>query len=263
MHTDFHPIRRNRILLILLFSWFSSLSLNEADFDRMAFIPSGWFLLGSEEGNMDEKPVHPVRLDGFYLDRTEVTVAQFRKFCESTGREMITQPNWSRDDHPVVNVSYDDSIAYAQWAGKRLPSEAEWEYAARGGFVQKKFPWGDQEPDGNRGNFADKNIDLRWADKGADDKNPYTSPVGIYPPNGYGLYDMDGNVSEWCSDWYSDHYYTVSPKQNPQGPVSGSLHVIRGGSWFDYSWFSRCAHRINVRSEARGFFYGFRCAKDA
>jgi len=142
-----------------------------------------------------ETPRHTVYLDTFYIDKYEVTVGQYKKFISETGHR--TLPDWvstfsPTDEHPVVGVTWREAEAYAKWAGKRLPTEAEWEKAARGGLVGKKFPWGDEDPDGTQCNFADKNADQPWSDKTVDDGYQYTAPVVSFPPNSYGLYDMAG-----------------------------------------------------------------------
>jgi len=203
-----------------------------------------------------ETPRHTVYLDAFYIDKYQVTNELFKKFVDETGyvteaekrgyswiwKGKVEGVNWKhpqnpeddisdRMNHPVVHVSWNDADAYAKWAGKRLPTEAEWEKAARGGLVGKKFPWGDEDPDGTQCNFADKNTDFSWSDKSVDDGYKYTAPVGSYSPNGYGLYDMTGNVWEWCADWYDENYYSKSPSRNPTGPNSGKYRVCRGGSW--------------------------------
>ena len=148
---------------------------------------------------------------------------------------------WGRARQPVTNINWNDAWSYAAWlVGKtghfyRLPSEAEWEYAARGGLAGKRYPWGNKKADGSQCNFADKNAphDFFGIDRIADDGYRYTAPVGSYPANGYGLYDIAGNVWEWCSDWYDENYYSDLPVQNPQGPYVSpmNLRVLRGGAW--------------------------------
>lgn len=196
----------------------------------MALIPSGTFLMGSNDGESDEKPVHHVFVDAFYLDKYEVTVAQYQQFLNANPQRTSPE-NWGEQlrnpNHPVVYVSWEDANAYARWAGKRLPTEAEWEYAARGGNTGlggkpiHKYPWGN-DPSQDQANYTGTAGRDQWSG---------TSPVGSFPPNGYGLYDMAGNVWEWCADWYDENYYKGSPERNPKGPSQGNLRVLRGGSW--------------------------------
>jgi sulfatase modifying factor 1 len=202
----------------------------------MVLIPAGDFQMGSNDSD-DEKPVHTVYLDAFYIDIYEVTNAQYKKFMDAT---KYKEPNYWNDskfnapNHPVVGVRWNDAVAYTKWAGKRLPTEAEWEKAARGGLVGKKYPWGD--------NLT--HDDANYSGTGGKDKWVNTSPVGSFAPNGYGLYDMAGNVWEWCADWYDSKYYASSPKSNPKGPSSGERAVLRGGSWyFSFDSYLRVADR--------------------
>ena len=236
----------------------------------MVLIPAGEFQMGDafSEGGTDERPIHTVYVDAFYIDTYEVTNAQYRRFVQATGHRApegfgYVNGEWlsgfkpwldeslNGDDQPVVCVSWADAKAYCEWAGKRLPTEAEWEKAARGGLVGKKFPWGDEDPDDTQCNFVDRN-----ADDG-------TSPVGSFTPNGHGLHDMAGNVWEWCSDWYDPGYYSESPKENPTGPSSGSSRVLRGGSWNLNSYYMRVSFRFPGVPKYSNNFVGFRCAKDA
>ena len=190
----------------------------------MVLIPAGTFVMGTE-GTGDNSPPHAVRLDAFYVDRYEVTNAEYERFCRATGRDLPLF--WGSDslrsgprypDHPVVMVSWRDAHDYAAWHGKRLPTEAEWECAARGGLVGKTYVDGD-ELDPSQANFT---------------KSGRRGPVavGSYAPNGYGLYDMAGNVQEWVADRYGADYYRTSPAENPTGPEQGRLCVIRGGGWY-------------------------------
>ncbi len=225
--------------------------------DGMVLIRGGTFTMGSDTG--DETPAHTVWVDPFYLDKSEVTNRQYREFIDSTGHPA---PPYFRDrdlnkpDQPVVGISYDDAVAYAGWAGKRLPTEAEWEYAARGGLSDKKHPWGDDEPF-TRCNYAP----IHRGGKEADGYE-YTAPVGTYAPNGYGLYDMAGNVWEWCRDYYDSLYYGVSPDSNPAGPDSGYTRVLRGGSWLSINpKHLTCSSRLELRPFVKDRYYGFRCAK--
>jgi iron(II)-dependent oxidoreductase len=215
-------------------------------------IPGGEFLMGADTGG-DHGPVHKVRVDSFYMDMHEVTNAQYYKFCQETERKLpifwgmekfrcgLNYPN-----HPVVGVSWSEAKAYAEWRGKRLPTEAEWEYAARGGLVGKKFSNGDTV-DSTMANYSSEG----------------TVPVGSYPPNGYGLYDMVGNVREWVSDWYDANYYSSGPYENPKGPEEGKFHVVRGGGWFSGAYCNAVYLRLALPgSWWVDFNVGFRCARD-
>ena len=195
----------------------------EKDSAKMVLIPAGSFEMGDHlDGMKRAQPVHKVELDAFYIDIYEVTVGQYKQFLLETEHQ---QPSWNwikkyspTDDHPMINVTWYDAVAYTEWAGKQLPTEAQWEYAARGGLAGKRYPWGNKKADGSQCNFADKNAphDFFGIDRIADDGYRYTAPVGSYPANGYGLYDIAGNVWEWCSDWYDENYYSDLPVQNPQ-----------------------------------------------
>jgi len=230
----------------------------EKDGAKMCLIPAGEFQMGSNDGESREKPVHTVYLDGFYIDVYEVTVGQYKKFIQATGHRA---PNWSSvskysptDNHPIVYVSWDDAQAYCKWAGKRLPTEAEWEKAARGGLVGKKYPWGDEPP--NAGGKYRANY--RVGDNGTADGYQYCAPVGSFPPNRYGLYDMLGNVLEWCADWYGENYYSSSPRKNPPGPASGSSRVFRSGSCGAYGNYLRVSIRRESPPDEISSVLGFR-----
>ncbi len=204
--------------------------INKKDGSEMTLIPSGEFLMGAgdndEEAADSEKPQHEVHLDAYYISKYPVTVAQYREFCNDTGRQMYRTPDWrlmdyypiAKDDHPRVTVTWDDAVDYCRWAGGRLPTEAEWEKAARG-TDGRKYPWGDDKPHSGYANYSSK-----WFRR-------KITPVANYSKGAspYGVLDMAGNVCEWCSDWFSEGYYEVSPGQNPKGPQSGSYRVIRGG----------------------------------
>ena len=222
----------------------------------MVLIPAGEFQMGSDDGDDDEKPVHTVYLDAFYMDIYEVTNAQYVKFCESTGREpgghwSYGLPGYGLPNQPVMGRGWQEAVEYCEWAGKRLPTEAEWEKAARGGLEGKRYPWGNEPPDETKTNF---NRHRR-----------YPMLVGSYPPNGYGLHDMAGNVEEWCYDWYRPDYYQNSPKRNPKGPDSGfhGRRVLRSGDSTNIAAGIRCADRRDQNPKPRGIRhnYGFRCAK--
>ena len=194
--------------------------------------------------------------DPFYMDTTEVTVGQFKEFVRETGYEYDRWDDVAKysptDDHPMIYVGWVDAGAYCEWAGKRLPTEKEWEFAARGGLIGKEFPWGDDE------SIAREYANFEGA-LGRDQWGKTTAPVGSFRPNGYGLHDMVGNVWEWCADWYDSDYYSKSPLRNPQGPSSGNRRVLRGGSWGSSSLSLRAASRF-VRDPSGTFtFNGFRC----
>ncbi|MEW6730820.1 MAG: bifunctional serine/threonine-protein kinase/formylglycine-generating enzyme family protein [Acidobacteriota bacterium] len=234
------------------------------EFPGMVLIQSGWLKMGSLEGFDYEQPVHDVWVDPFYLDTNEVTNAEFEKFVNETGYRTDAEKagdelNWrayataERSNHPVVQISWNDATTYAKWAGKRLPTEAEWEYAARGGQISKKYPWGDEPPQ-RRANFGQGGQTFEAP-------NIPTQPIRSYEANGYGLYDMVGNVWEWCEDWYDVNYYRNSPERNPRGPANGKSRVIRGGSWFtDYTKI-RVSTRISEIPDGYEYDRGFRCAK--
>ena len=193
---------------------------------EMILIPAGEFIMGSPEGEGDanEHPQHPVFLNAFYIDKYEVTNALYKQFMSATGH--IAPLFWDDEEYnhpnqPVVRVTWHDAVAYAEWAGKRLPTEAEWEKAARG-TDGRIYPWGN-EWDSSKCNSGVSG-----------DGYEYTAPVGSFPAGAspYGVMDMAGNVWEWCADWYDkDYYSSQSSQQNPKGPDSGTYRVLRGGSW--------------------------------
>lgn len=308
----------------------------------MVWIPGGEFVMGSDDRDAPhtERPAHPVRVDGFWIDATEVTNAEFRRFVEATGYKttaerpvdweqlksqlppgtpkppeeqlkpgsLVFSPpkgavplgdasrwwawvqgaDWrhpegpdstidGKDDHPVVSVSWDDAAAYASWAGKRLPTEAEWEYAARGGLERKTFAWGDEFRPGGRllantwqGRFPDRNT--------GEDGHPRTAPVKSFPPNAFGLYDMVGNAWEWCSDWYRPDGYARDAGRgvvvNPEGPDASfdpdepfqPKRVTRGGSFLcaeNYCSSYRPAARRGTATDSGMSHLGFRCVRAA
>ncbi len=282
--------------------------------------------MGSDEGPLDEQPRHKVKLNGFWMDKTEVTNAQFAKFVKATGYKTVAErypdakkypdapkeklipfsavfkcceadlskpPTWwaftpgadwrhptgpgssieGKDNYPVVQICWEDATAYAKWAGKRLPTEAEWEYAARGGLDRKEYVWGDvKQGTGGKwfantfqGNFPARDAGL--------DGFAGLAPVGQFPANGYGLFDMSGNAWEWCQDWYQPDYYRFSPEENPKGPDrgfdvpgDGPSRVTRGGSFLCADEYCRrylpsSRHKNTPDSTAN--HTGFRCVKDA
>ncbi|HXW56442.1 MAG TPA: formylglycine-generating enzyme family protein [Candidatus Cybelea sp.] len=222
----------------------------------MVRIPEGWFRMGSDRGQDNERPVHRVWIDAFDLAVCQVTNTDYARFLRATGhREPLHwgDPNFSRPEQPVVAPSWFDAAAYCDWLSRatgrryRLPTEAEWERAARGGEEQKEFPWGDQPPEDL------PNYNSRWR------KGP--EPVGA-ERNAFGLYDIGANVHEWCADWFSVDYYSVSPEANPQGPREGVRRTSRGGSWRHYRKVSRCAARSSIPPDFQYADYGFRVARD-
>ena len=252
----------------------------------MVLIPAGEFEMGDNfnEGDDDERPVHTVYTDAFYINKYEVTNAQYAEFlnaygknADAAGHELlylklskiekvgnIYKPKAGYENHPVVMVRWYGAAAYAQFYGKRLPTEAEWEKAARGGLVGKRYPWGDDISHDNA-NYLDATSPVLSGAK---------SPVGSFPPNGYGLYDMAGNVWEWCADEYDSGYYSRSPKDNPKGPGAvvtfksddftnvTTRRVLRGGAWPCFPSDLRCAPRLDLVPSCWNFFFGFRCAQD-
>ena len=247
----------------------------------------------------DEKPKHSVKIDLFTIDRHEVTNRRFDRFVKATEHKTDAEKEnwawvydfkkreWARnfgaswrrphgrgsdisglEEHPVVQVSWNDAKAFCEWDGKRLPTEAEWEYAARGGS-EGRYPWGDDKPTGKDANFADRKIRiLKWADRKINDGYKFTAPAGSYPPNGFGVYDMAGNVWEWVNDWYDENYYKKSPVKNPLGPPSpvktewcGECRVLRGGGWSNTPKHLRIGYRHFSSPKARSSTLGFRCAR--
>ncbi len=218
----------------------------------MVLIPGGEYMMGSPitEGLNDEHPRHRVSVDAFYIDKYLVTFRQYDKFCEATNRKKPEDQGWGRGSRPVINVSWDDANAYSQWVNKRLPTEAEYEKAARARTETKYFFGND---DYQLGNYA-------WF---IDNSGGMTHPVGEKRPNPYGLYDILGNVWEWCSDWHDAYYYANSPLRNPQGSTTYKKngHAMRGGSWNDDKYSLRAACRSFGDDEHLDNYNGFRCAK--
>lgn len=261
---------------------------------QMVYVAGGTFRMGNDLSHEpDQRPAHEVFVSAFYIDEHEVTNAQFARFIAET--HYITtaeQRGWSyvfdrqqqqwvqregadwrrpggpdtsldaRDDHPVVHVSWYDAAAYAQWAGKQLPTEAQWEYAARSGLRDADFPWGREELiDGRyQANYR------QHAKDPAADGHELAAPVKSYPPSRFGLYDLSGNVWEWCADRYGEDYYRSSPREDPPGPAEGQFRVQRGGSWLSPENY-RCGHHVWVRGkrlpEETYQHVGFRCVRSA
>lgn len=245
----------------------------EKDGASMVFIPAGSFEMGDhfDAGVSDELPVHQVEVDAFYMDRYEVTIGQYKQFLTETNYGTLPEktPNWitekanapdkngqhlagfttPTDKHPIAGVSFNDAKAYALWVGKRLPTEAEWEYAARGGLLGERYSWGNEGPEGTDGNFMGYIDNVQVVDDGFF----YTAPAGNYVVNDFGLYDMLGNVWEWCSDWYGEDYYANSIHKNPSGPETGTARVLRGGGWSSSLHNLRLSRRLKLSPTAIGF----------
>ena len=222
------------------------------DGGEMILIPAGKFQMGGRDGADNEKPVHALYIDAFYMDKYEVTNAQYKKFIDATGHKAPkywSDPRYNAPNHPVVGINWHDAMAYAEWAGKRLPTEAEWEKAARGELSGREYPWGDK--------FTHNEANCDGT--GGKDRWEHTAPVGSFAPNGYGLYDMVGNVYVWCADWYDQNYYADSPSRNPQGPYSGTFRVLRGGGWRCQDNCLRCAKRYGYYPSETYQLIGFRC----
>jgi len=222
----------------------------------MVFVPAGKFVMGSELGEFDEEPRHVVDLDPFYIDKYEVTNEQYGR-CVDAGecqRQSVAHiEELMGAKQPVVGVGWFDGVAYCRFAGKRLPTEAEWEKAARG-TDERRYPWGDE--------WLPDQVNLHHAEDGY----AWTSPVGSFPKNvsPYGAYDMAGNAWEWTQDYWDRHYYRDSPEENPTGPRTGTTRVMRGGSWmYDVPFFARAHNRSPGKPLVRKRYVGFRCAKDA
>jgi formylglycine-generating enzyme required for sulfatase activity len=220
-------------------------------------IPGGAFLMGSDAGQDDERPIHLVRVDRFAMAPYPVTRREYAAFLAGTGHEHPREwsdPALAGDDLPVVGVSWHDAVAYCGWRGtngsaERLPTEAEWERAARGGREGAAFPWGDEIPS--------------WIP--ADGRGPLPGPwpVTLGAANAFGLFGIAANVHEWCADWHAADYYASSPGDTPGGPGAGRRRASRGGSWRHAVTISRCAARSKIDPAFRYTDYGFRTVRDA
>lgn len=253
---------------------------------ELAVVPAGEFVMGSDDGDDDERPAHPVHVDEFLMSVHPITNIEYARFVRETGHRppaiydlplVVTaggrerehqfratgqpyvwvdgEPADDRQCHPVTLVRWDDAVAYCVWLSAetgrtvRLPTEAEWEKASRGGVDRRRYPWGDRV-DRNMANFlTDPTLKALHG----------TTRCGSYPPNAYGLHDMAGNVWEWVQDWYDPHYYAAAAFSNPTGPAAGQLRVVRGGSWLvaDVRMLA-CAHRHKVPPDTYSYGIGFR-----
>ena len=224
---------------------------------ELLHIPEGWFSMGSDSGQDNERPVHRVWVDAFLLGACQVRNSDYSQFLQAT--KVQPPPFWKdlhfkHPDQPVVGVSWHEAVSYCGWLTQnsvqrfRLPTEAEWERAARGGVEGELYPWGNAPPS------SLPDYDKRWK----------TGPelVGQYAPNAFGLFDICENVHEWCGDWYLADYYAASPERNPKGPEQGNRRASRGGSWRHHIRVSRCAARSSIPPEFHYADYGFRVARD-
>jgi formylglycine-generating enzyme required for sulfatase activity len=224
-------------------------------------IPEGWFLMGSDSGQECERPIHRVWIDSFLLALTQVTNAEYDLFLRSTASQPTPfryDPNFSHPQQPATGLSWFEAVRYCEWLSSqtgrhyRLPTEAEWERAARAGFEQKQFPWGNDPPQ------SLPNYGTRWQNG--------PEPVARYAPNAFGIYDICDNVHEWCSDWYDPNYYAISPDRNPSGPELSRMKPprksSRGGSWRHHIKVARCSARSSIPPDFQYADYGFRIACD-
>jgi len=248
-----HVMKENLFILIFACSELLSIAQTKPSIDWVT-IPAGSFTMGSPESEIDRsnnETQHQVTLSAFMISKYEVTFEQYDLFCDATGREKPSDAGWGRGDRPVINVSWEDAMAFAAWMGCRLPTEAEWEYAARGGTTT---PF-------NTGN------NLTTSQANYDGRSPYnknakgefrrkTLPVGSFEANGYGLFDMHGNVWEWCIDLYGN--YSLLGQTNPEGASSGKFHVRRGGGWNDIARRCRVVYRDNCPPTYSDYSIGIR-----
>ena len=224
-----------------------------------ALVPAGSFLMGCETGQNEEKPVHRVWIDAFEMAVVQVRNQDFALFLQATGHPAPphwNDPDFDRPEQPVVAVSWFEATQYCGWLGGvtgrdyRLPTEAEWERAARGGGEGRLYPWGDEPPQSR------PEYQQRW---GGEVKGPL--PVGRGSPNPYGLFDVSENVHEWCADWFGREFYSRSPERNPHGPETGERRTSRGGSWRHHVKVSRCAVRSSIPPTFQYSDYGFRLVR--
>ncbi len=258
---------------------------------EMLHVPAGEFVMGSEIGTSYEQPPHTVYLDEFWIDRTEVTNAQFSAFVIASayeteaehkggtlygpeGRVQTAGADWQHpqgpdsdlsglEEHPVVLVSWSDAVAYCEWRDARLPTEAEWEKAARSDD-ERTHPWG-ETLDGSKLNYCDAQCPFDWRAPDQDDGYRFTAPVASYPSaaSPYGALDMAGNVREWVADWFSYETYQTSSQSNPTGPSSGEMRVARGSAWNDIDWTIHVTDRFFYLPSTSGNEVGFRCASSS
>lgn len=224
----------------------------------MVRVPGSWFWMGCEIGRDDEKPLHRVWVDAFELATCQVTNKEYARFLEAMSHPQPlcwNDPNFNHPKMPIVAISWHEAMDYCEWLTRatskhyRLPSEAEWERAARGDSEGSLYTWGDTSPE------SIPNYAQRWK------SGP--EPVGLYPPNACGLHNMGDNVHEWCADWYDASYYSWSPARNPKGPITSSRRASRGGSWRHQIKVARTAARSSIPPEFKYTDYGFRVARSS
>lgn len=245
-------------LFVVLFS-FNTSAQNKNVYKKLGIewinVEEGTFSMGSKQGESDEKPVHKVKLDDYQISKYEITFGQYEVFCEETNRKKPEDVNWGRGKRPVINVNWNDAAAFCEWLSQKsgdkikLPTEAQWEYAARGGRLSKNYSYSGSE-------------DVSTVSWYAGNSDKITHQTGQKTPNELGIYDMSGNVYEWCRDWYEKNYYEQSAKSNPQGPLSGYVRVIRGGSWYDLENFLLCTNRECFPPFRCFWHIGFRIVKE-
>lgn len=259
-------MKQTTLLLILSF-FITNISIGQnAKAPEMVLVKGGTFKMGSNDGYDDEKPIHTVTLTDFYISKHEITVAQYRKFCNATGHKFPGKPKkdwynehesvreWTwRDNHPIVNVTWYDADEYCKWLSEEtgenysLPTEAQWEFAAKGGTKSNNYKYA-----------GSNNInEVAWYDETTYERG--TRPVGQLKPNELGIYDMSGNAFEWCNDYYGK--YTSKSKKNPTGAKKGEYKTVRGGGWYYVGEFCRVAQRDCPKPTLRKFNYGFRVVK--
>ena len=235
----------------------------------MVLIPAGPFTMGSHDGLPNERPEHTVTLDAYYIDRYEVTLSRYRRFLEEGKHD--SPPTWDDEaavtvgDRPAIGMRWDSAVAYCRWAGKRLPTEAEWEKAARG-TDGRRYPWGDMQPfvdmaNYNRGMWVSEAITLVAVTSGLEGMSVrHGLKEGGRSP--FGVFHMAGNAAEWVADWYERDYYHKSPGRNPPGPAIGEKRILRGGSWADVPTALRVTARFSAEPDFEDRTVGFRCAMD-
>ena len=222
-----------------------------------ADIPAGTFVMGSPKGEWEREKnetQREVTLSAFQMSKYEITFEQYDRFCEATGRKKPDDSGWGRDSRPAIRVSWDDASAFAAWMGGRLPTEAEWEYACRAGTKTPFFTGANLTTD-----QANYNGNYPYPKNEKGEYRERTVRVGNYEPNAWGLYDMSGNVWEWCSDWFGE--YAPGPQTNPKGPATGTVRVLRGGSWYSYAAYCRSAFRDSRAPGTQYDDFGFRIVR--